>query len=418
MTWDILIRNIKGLVQTRDHAIGPIKGNAMAHLPVLENSYLGIHNGLIEQYGSMAELPSAAKGKTELDATNRFVFPSFVDSHTHLIFAASREEEFVMKIKGATYEEIAARGGGILNSAKKLQQTPEDELFERAMVRVQEIIKSGTGAVEIKSGYGLTTKDELKMLRVARRIGKESPLTVKTTFLGAHAVPKDKTKEQYMDLILKEMIPAIAAEKLADYIDVFCEQGFFSQEETERIVTEGKKFGMKPRIHANQLHKSGGVQAGVNTSALSVDHLENIGDEEIACLQNSSVMPTALPGAAFFLGLPFPPARKMMEAGLPLAIASDYNPGSAPSGSMPLMISLACIKMKMTPEEAINAATINTAVALELEGTHGSITKGKVGNVFITKPISSIAYLPYAFGSNCIETTILSGKLITGQRNR
>lgn len=412
MTWDILIRNIKGLVQTCDQATGSVKGSAMAHLPVLENTYLAIHNGCIEQYGTMAELPASAKGKTEFDATGRFVFPSFVDSHTHLVFAASREEEFVMKIKGATYAEIAASGGGILNSAKKLQQTSEDELFERAMMRVQEIIKTGTGAVEIKSGYGLTTRDELKMLRVARRIGKESPLTVKTTFLGAHAVPKDKTKEQYIDLILNDMIPAIAEEKLADYIDVFCEQGFFSQAETERIVEAGKQVGMKPRIHANQLHRSGGVQAGVNTGALSVDHLENIGDEEIAYLNNSSVMPTALPGAAFFLGLPFPPARRILDAGLPLAIASDYNPGSAPSGNMPLMISLACIKMKMTPEEAINAATINTAVALELEKTHGSITKGKVGNVFITKPISSIAYIPYAFGSNCVESIILNGELI------
>ncbi len=412
MTWDILIRNIKGLVQTRDQVFGPVRGSAMAQLPVLENAYLAIHNGLIEQFGSMSELPAAAKGKTELDATGRFVFPSFVDSHTHLIFAASREEEFVMKIKGATYEEIAVSGGGILNSAKKLQQTSEDELFERAMTRVHEIIKTGTGAVEIKSGYGLTTKDEVKMLRVARRIGKESPLTVKTTFLGAHAVPKDKTKAQYIELILNEMIPAIAEEKLADYIDVFCEQGFFSQEETERIVTEGRKFSMKPRIHANQLHRSGGVQAGVNTGALSVDHLENIGDEEIEYLKNSAVMPTALPGAAFFLGLPFPPARKMIEAGLPLAIASDYNPGSAPSGNMQLMISLACIRMKMTPEEAINAATINTAIALELDKTHGSITKGKVGNVFITKPIPSIAYLPYAYGTNCVETVILRGALV------
>ena len=412
MTCDILIRNIKGLVQVRDQRAVSIKGSAMAQLPVLENSYLAIHNNSIEQYGLMSELPASAKAKTEIDASGRFVLPSFVDSHTHLVFAASREEEFVMKIKGATYEEIATNGGGILNSAKKLQQTSEDELFERAMVRVNEIIKTGTGAVEIKSGYGLTTKDELKMLRVARRIGKESPLTVKTTFLGAHAVPKNKTKEQYIDLVLQEMIPAVATENLADYIDVFCEQGFFSQAETERIVEAGKKFGMKPRIHANQLHRSGGVQAGVNTGALSVDHLENIGEEEIECLKSSSVMPTALPGAAFFLGLPFPPARKILDAGLPLAIASDYNPGSAPSGNMPLMISLACIKMKMTPEEAINAATINTAVALELHKTHGSITKGKIANVFITKPISSLAYLPYAFGSNCIETVILKGKII------
>lgn len=412
MVWDILIRNIKGLTQVREQHTGPVKGSAMAHLPVLDNSYLSIHNGIIEQYGRMDELPPDARGKTELDATGRFVFPSFVDSHTHLIFATTREEEFVMKIKGVSYEEIAAQGGGILNSAKKLQQTSEDELFERAMVRVPEIIKTGTGAVEIKSGYGLTAQDELKMLRVARRIGRESPLTVRTTFLGAHAVPKDKTKEQYIELILKEMIPAVAEEKLADYIDVFCEQGFFSQEETELIVETGKKYGMKPRIHANQLHRSGGVQAGVNTGALSVDHLENIGEEEILYLKNSGVMPTALPGAAFFLNLPFPPARKILDADLPLAIASDYNPGSAPSGNMELMVSLACVKMRLTPEEAINAATLNTAAALELEKTHGSITKGKVANVFITRPIPSIAYLPYTFGNTCIETTILNGKLM------
>lgn len=317
-----------------------------------------------------------------------------------------------MKIKGATYGEIAAKGGGILNSARKLQQISESELFDRSMVRVNEVIRSGTGAIEIKSGYGLTTEDEMKMLRVARRIGRETPLTVKTTFLGAHAVPKETTKEKYIHLILNEMIPAVADEKLADYIDVFCEQGFFTVEETELIVEEGKKFGMKPRIHANQLHRSGGVQVGVKTGALSVDHLENIGDEEITVLKNSSVIPTALPGAAFFLGLPFPPARKIIEAGLPLAIASDFNPGSSPTGNMSLMVALACVKMKMTPEEAINAATINTAAAIELEKTHGSITKGKVANVFITKPISSVAFLPYAFGSNVIDTVILKGKVV------
>lgn len=412
MTWDILIRNIKGLVQVRDHTPGALKGSSMAELPVLENAFLIIHQGLIHAYGNMHELPAGASAHTDIDAAGKFVLPSFVDSHTHLVFAASREEEFVLKIKGATYEQIAAAGGGILNSAKKLQQTSEDELFERAMRRVHEIIRTGTGAVEIKSGYGLTVKDEVKMLRVAKRIGKESPLTVRTTFLGAHAVPRDTTKATYIELIVNEMIPAIAAEKLADYIDVFCEEGFFSQAETERIVEAGKAVGMKPRIHANQLHRSGGVQAGVNTGALSVDHLENIGDLEIEYLKNSTVMPTALPGAAFFLGLPFPPARKILEAGLPLAIASDYNPGSAPSGNMPIMLALACLKMKMTPEEAINAATINTAVALELDKTHGSITKGKVANIMITQSIPAVAYIPYAFGSALIETIILNGKLI------
>lgn len=412
MTWDILIRNIQGLVQVREGKMIAVAGNAMSELPILSNAFLGIKDGVIHDYGKMSELPSGSLAQTEIDATGRFVFPSFVDSHTHLVFAASREDEFVMKIKGATYEQIAARSGGILNSAKKLQHTTEDELFERAMVRVQEIIHTGTGTVEIKSGYGLTVVDELKMLRVARRIGKESSLTVKTTFLGAHAVPKEMTKDKYVKVVLNEMIPAVAAEKLADYIDVFCEHGFFTVEETEQIIEEGKKFGMKPRIHANQLHRSGGVQVGVKTKALSVDHLENIGEEEIEALKNSSVMPTALPGAAFFLGLPFPPARQMIEAGLPLAVASDYNPGSSPSGNMPLMVALACIKMKMTPEEAINASTINTAVALELEQTHGSITKGKVANVFITRPIPSVAFLPYAYGSNVVETIILKGQMV------
>lgn len=382
----------------------------MAELPVLPNSFLAISEGRILDFGSMDAMPSYSP-KEQLDASGCFVFPSFVDSHTHLVFAASREEEFVMKIKGATYAEIAAKGGGILNSATRLQNTSEDELFERSIKRAYEIMGTGTGAVEIKSGYGLTVKDEIKMLRVAKRIGHETPLTVRTTFLGAHAVPVGVTKDRYVEIVMKEMIPAVAEENLADYIDVFCEQGFFSVDETERIVEEGKRHGMKPRIHANQLNRSGGVQVGVKTGALSVDHLENIGDEEIAVLQKSNTMPTALPGAAFFLGLPFPPARQIIHAGLPLAIASDYNPGSAPSGNMPLMIALACIKMKMTPEEAINAATINTAYALELHKSHGSIAKGKVANVFITKPIPSIAFLPYAFGSPVVETIILNGNV-------
>ena len=409
---ELLIKNIRDLVQVRDHPVDFVAGHAMAELPILSNAFLYIKDGLIAGYGPMNSIPSISSAEV-FDASNRFVFPSFVDSHTHLVFAASREEEFVMKIKGATYADIAAKGGGILNSARRLQQTSEDELFERSLVRANEIIKQGTGAVEIKSGYGLTTKDELKMLRVAKRIGRETPLTVKTTFLGAHAVPKEMTHDDYVRLVIKEMIPAVAEEKLADYIDVFCEQGFFSIEDTERIVEEGKRFGMRPRIHANQLHNSGGVQVGVKTKAISVDHLENIGDVEIEALKNSGVMPTALPGAAFFLGLPFPPARKIIEAGLPLAIASDFNPGSAPSGNMSTMLALSCIRMKITPEEAINASTINTAYALELQKTHGTITKGKVANVFITKEIPSIAFLPYAFGSTLIDRVILNGKLVS-----
>lgn len=412
MANDILITHIKGLVQVRDSTSTFIAGNAMATLPVLADSYLYLKDGQINEYGSMDSLPSLSPSQS-INASGRFVFPSFVDSHTHIIFAATREEEFVMKIKGVSYAEIAARGGGILNSAGRLQQTSEDELFERALTRINEVIKTGTGAIEIKSGYGLTMKDEIKMLRVARRIGRETPLKVKTTFLGAHAVPYEMDKTDYIRMVIDEMIPAVSEEKLADYIDVFCEQGFFSPDEAESIVEAGKKFGMRPRIHANQLHRSGGVQVGVKTKAISVDHLENIDQEEIELLLGSGVMPTALPGAAFFLNLPFPPARRMLQAGLPLAIASDYNPGSAPSGNMPLMVSLACIKMKLTPEEAFNATTINTAYALEILPSHGSITKGKVANVFITKPISSLAFLPYSFGTNWIENVILKGKIIS-----
>ena len=411
MANDILITHIKGLAQVRESTQEFLAGSAMGELPVLADSYLLLSDGLISDFGKMENLPSI-KSTNSIDASGRFVFPSFVDSHTHLVFAASREEEFVMKIKGATYAEIAAKGGVILNSAKKLRTASEDELFEKTLERANEIIKLGTGAVEIKSGYGLTVKDEVKMLRVAKRIGRETPLTVKTTFLGAHAVPTEIKKQEYIKLVIEEMIPAVAEEKLADYIDVFCEEGFFSPDETEQIVEEGKKFGMKPRIHANQLHRSGGVQVGVKTKAISVDHLENIGEEEINLLKSSRTMPTALPGAAFFLNLPFPPARAMIDRGLPLAIASDYNPGSSPSGNMQTMISLACIKMKMTPEEVFNASTINTAYALELLATHGSITRGKIANIFITKPVPSLAYLPYHFGNNFVDQVILNGNLI------
>ncbi|MBT1704950.1 imidazolonepropionase [Chryseosolibacter indicus] len=384
----------------------------MADLPVLENAYVKISADRIVDYGSMSNLAHHVADEI-IDATDRFVFPSFVDSHTHLVFAASREEEFVMKIKGATYQDIASKGGGILNSAKKLQGLSEDELFERSLPRAKEIISTGTGVVEIKSGYGLTVDSELKMLRVAKRIGQETGLEVRTTLLGAHAVPPGMKKDDYVALIINEMIPAAASGNLADYIDVFCEQGFFTPEETEQIVIRGKQYRMKPRIHANQLHRSGGVQVGVKTGALSVDHLENIGEDEIALLKNSNTMPTALPAAAFFLGLPFPPARAMMDQGLPVAIASDFNPGSSPTGNMPLIASLACIKMKMTPQEAFNACTINTAYTLELQSSFGSITKGKIASLFITKPIPSIEYIPYAFGSNVIDKVILKGKVLS-----
>lgn len=412
MTCDILIKNIKGLVQVRREPCAVLRGSAMATLPVLNDAFLCISNGLISAIGEMNAL-SSVTALQEIDAAGRFVFPSFVDSHTHLIFPASREEEFVMKIKGASYQDITAKGGGILNSAKKLQQLSEEALYECTVPRVKEIMRSGTGAVEIKSGYGLTVKDEIKMLRVARRIGRDYPLTVKTTLLGAHAVPTGMKKDDYVKLVLEEMIPAVSAEKLADYIDVFCENGFFSAEDTERILAKGMQHGMKGRVHANQLSRSGGVQAGVRAGAISVDHLENMGDEEIDVLLKSNTIPTALPGAAFFLGLPFPPARQMLNAGLPLAIASDYNPGSAPSGNMPLMVSLACIQMKLTPEEAFNATTINTAAALEISDMHGSITEGKIASVFITRPIPSVAYFPYAFGSQLIETVIVKGKIVS-----
>lgn len=383
----------------------------MADLPIVNNAFLIIRDGYIDAFGTMDELPDIHADEI-LDASGRYVFPSFVDSHTHLVYAESREAEFVLKIKGATYSEIAAKGGGILNSAAKLRAASEEELFQQALARAFEIIKTGTGTVEIKSGYGLTTRDELKMLRVARRIGDETPLTVKTTFLGAHAIPENLSKEKYIDTIIHEMIPAVADEKLADYMDVFCEEGFFSPAETEKLLEAGKAVGLQPRIHANQLHRSGGVQVGVKVNALSVDHLEQIDREEIAALQNSKVVPTVLPGAAFFLNLSMSSARKIISAGLPLAIASDYNPGSSPSGNMPLMISLACISMKLTPEEAINAATFNSACALEVQHIQGSITPGKMANVFITKPIPSLAFFPYAYGTTLVDTVILNGKII------
>ena len=407
----MLIQNIKSLIQLRDNTMDWVSGTDMQTLPSLDNSYLQIDGDKIVAFGSMADCP-VVNDEEIIDATGRYVLPTFVDSHSHIIFAETREGEFVDKIKGASYAEIAAKGGGILNSAKKLQNISEEELFEKAMMRVQEVIGFGTGCLEIKSGYGLTTKDELKMLRVARRIGDESPLAVKTTFLGAHAIPKEYTnREDYINLVIDEMIPLVANEGLADYIDVFCEQGFFTPTETERIVKAGEVYGLVPKIHANQLHISGGVEVGVKTGAKSVDHLESMGEAQIEVLKNSKTMPTLLPGSAFYLNNDYPPARRMIDSGLPVALATDYNPGSAPAGKMAFMISLACIKMKMTPEEAINAATINSAYAMDVLNTHGSISVGKTASIIITKPIPSIAFIPYSFTGDFIDKVILNGEV-------
>lgn len=407
---DTLIENIKGLVQVCVNSDKIISGGSMSHLPVIEDAYLFIKDGIINSFGLMVDNPYNRADRI-IDARGRFVFPCFVDSHTHLIFAGSREAEFVDKIKGLSYSEIAKKGGGILNSAKQLQNTSEDQLYDAALSRLYEVVGSGTGAIEIKSGYGLTTEDEIKILRVARRLKEASPVTIKTTFLGAHAFPANIHRENYLDKVINEMIPRVADEGLADYCDVFCEQGFFTPEETKRILEKAANYGLKAKIHANQFHNSGGVQVGVECGAVSVDHLETIGPDEIRCLQNSSTIPTLLPGAAFFLDMHYPPARDMIEAGLPLALASDYNPGSAPSGNMCFILSLATIKMRMTPAEAVVAATINGAFALEIQDRLGSIAEGKLANVFITKPLPSVDFLPYAFGSNLIETVIVNGRI-------
>lgn len=411
----LLLKNIKGLVQVREEGNSVIKGQAMSVLPVLNDAWLAIEDGLIVGYGEMStwEGISDWRDLEIIDCDGKFVFPSWVDSHTHLVYAGSREQEFTDRINGLTYEEIAARGGGILNSSARLRGATEDELFDAAWTRLQEVISQGTGAIEIKSGYGLSLESELKMLRVVQRIKEKSPIPVKSTFLGAHAVPKEMNgdREAYLNLIINEMLPAVAAEKLADYCDIFCERNYFTEEDTLRLMEAAVKYGLTPKVHANQLSRSGGVQAGVQCGAVSVDHLEYVEQPEIDALLSSNTMPTILPGAQFFLQLPNPPARMMIDAGLPLAIASDYNPGSSPAGNMNLMVALACILYKMNPQEAINAATLNSAYAMGVIDQVGSITVGKKANVFITREIPSVEFLPYAFGSNLIQTVILNGRL-------
>jgi imidazolonepropionase len=420
MLTGLLIKNIKCLVQTEDDPVSKVCGSEMANVSTVYDAYLYINDGLISDFGKMKDLQnnkSLIKNPQNkiIDASGRFVFPSFCDSHTHLVYAGSREIEYKDKIRGLSYSEIAKRGGGILNSAKVLHETSEDELFLQSIKRINEIISMGTGAVEIKSGYGLNTVDEIKMLRVIRRIRDTSPIEVRATFLGAHTIPEEykNRRERYVDLIINEMIPVVASEDLADFIDVFCDKGFFTIEETERILMSGLKYGLIAKLHANELDYSGGIQTGVKYNAISVDHLEFTGDTEIACLAGSETMPTLLPGSAFFLGMPDPPVRKMINAGLAVALASDYNPGSSPSGNMKLIMSLGCIKLRMLPEEVINAVSINSAYAMGISGTHGSIARGKVANIFITKEIPSYEFMPYAFGSNLIETVILKGRVIS-----
>lgn len=408
-----LIINIKELLQVREKPIEMVSGDAMKQLPKIDHAYLLIENNIISDFGPMEDCPSVPDAQV-VDAIDRVILPTWVDSHTHIVYAGNRIQEFVDRINGLSYEEIASRGGGIINSANLLNETSEDELYEQSRIRLEEIMHQGTGAVEIKSGYGLTVEGELKMLRVIQRLKANHPIEIKATFLGAHAFPLEyKTNHSgYLKLLINEMLPKIAAENLADYIDVFLETGYFSIEETQLIMEAGKQFGLHPKIHVNQFTAFGGIKACVEKGALSVDHLEIISDDDILALQNSQTMPVALPGCSFFISIPYTPARKLIDAGLPLALASDYNPGTNPTGNMNFVVATACIKMKMTPEEAINAATLNGAYAMGISATHGSITKGKRANIIITKPISSYYQLPYSFGTNLIEKIMIEGQFI------
>ncbi|TPD70651.1 imidazolonepropionase [Flavobacterium microcysteis] len=408
-----LLINIKELLQVRDTPIDKVSGAAMSKLPTIENAFLLIEDNLISDFGKMEDMPQLPEAQI-IDATGKTVLPAWCDSHTHIVYAGNRVQEFVDRINGLSYEEIANRGGGILNSAKKLNETSEEEIYQQSKQRLEEVMKQGSGAVEIKSGYGLTVEGELKMLRVIKKLKENYPVAIKSTFLGAHAFPTEYKENHsgYIDVIVNEMLPKIAAENLADYIDAFLETGYFSIEETERIMEAGKKYGLPAKIHVNQFTAINGIEACVKHKALSVDHLEIVTDEDIEILKNSDTMPVALPSCSYFISIPYTPARKMIEAGLPLALATDFNPGTTPSGNMNFVVATACIKMKMTPEEAINAATINGAYAMGLSETHGSITKGKRANLIITKPITSFYQLPYAFGTNLIDQVIIEGKLV------
>ena len=410
----ILLTNIQELLQVRETAIDKVSGAEMAILPTLKNAYLVIENDLIADFGLMSQLTDISFDQ-KINCEGRVVLPTWCDSHTHIVYAGSREQEFVDRINGLSYEEIANRGGGILNSAKKLNETSEDEIYEQSKKRLEEVISKGTGAVEIKSGYGLSVEGELKMLRVIKRLKENYSLPIKATFLGAHAFPTEfkENHQGYIDLIINEMLPKIAAENLADYIDAFLETGYFSVEETQQIMEAGKKYGLRAKIHVNQFTAINGIKTCVDYDALSVDHLEIVTDDDIEVLKNSNTIAVALPSCSFFISIPYTPARKMIDAGLPIALATDFNPGTTPSGNMNLVVATACIKMKMTPEEAINAATINGAYAMGISETHGSITVGKKANLIITKPISSFYQIPYAFGSNLIEDVIIDGILIS-----
>ena len=410
----LLVTNIAFLAGIQPTDKLRLEGKEMAQLETIVNAFLYVEDGRIHSYGAMSDLPTCnlPSAVQQIDAKGGSVLPSWCDSHTHIVFAGSREQEFVDKIRGLSYAEIAKRGGGILNSADKLHDMSEDELYQQAMRRVDEVIQKGTGCIEIKSGYGLNTADELKMLRVIKRIKETTPLKVVATFLGAHAVSREYAGRQseYVDLVIREMIPAVAKENLAEYIDVFCDTGFFTPEETARILEAGAKYDMRGKIHADELASSGGVEVGVRCNALSVDHLESMTAETIETLRGSETMPTALPGTSFFLNMPFALGRKVIDEGLPLAVASDYNPGSTPSGDMKFVISLACIKMRLLPAEAINAGTMNSAYAMGLSKDYGSITKGKVANFYITKPIPSVDFIPYAYTTPIVDRIFLRGE--------